>query len=599
MKPTKRPATDRPARRLGGRPLRVGFVVDWLSDAYQNALLDGAREVASERGVSLVALPGGVVSAEHAHGARRNHLFGLIDPAHYDGLVLLTGTLGNARVGDVRDLVCPGFRPEKICSVAIALPGSSAVLIDNASGVSEAVTHLVTKHSAKRIGFVRGPVANAEAETRFEAYKATLAAHGIPYREELVVQGDFRREAGTEAVRILLDERKLAVSEIDALVSADDSMALAILEELRRRKIKTPADIAVVGFDDVEEAKYSNPPLTSVRQPLREQGRRAMQALLSVLSHGVSPETLTLETSCSFRRSCGCLPEDEHHLTEGPQASRVMDLEASLIARRELVLAEMSRSARGAFSGPGRGWEVRLFNALQDEFRGQRGSFRSAFDLLLEQVLATEGDVSAGNALISALRKQLTLSAANNPEHLRRIESLLHEARSLTSNIVERAEAQNRISVQRQARRLTDASTEMLSASGAQALAHSMAEELPRLSIHAASVCAYTPNDRSRAQHIAGFGRFGVAYKTDDSAPFVASQLLPEALDSGQTQQFLVVLPLQRGDEPLGFAVLEMAQVEGYVYEVLGRVFATALHLALSFHSSRRSTYIDTGMTSG
>lgn len=581
MSPTKFPATDRPARRLGGRPLRVGFVVDWLSDAYQNALLGGAREVASERGVSLSAFPGGVVSADHAHGARRNHLYGLLDPAHYDGLVLLTGTLGNARVGDVRDLVCPGFLPEKVCSVAIDLPGSSAVLIDNASGVSEAVTHLIKKHNATKIGFVRGPVANAEAEIRFEAYKATLAAHAIGYREELVVQGDFRREAGTEAVRILLDERKLPVSEIDALVSADDSMALAILEELRKRKIKTPADVAVVGFDDVEEAKYSNPPLTSVRQPLREQGRRAMQALLAVLSNGADPETLTLETNCSFRRSCGCLPDDEQHPTDRPQGLRAMDLEASLIQRRDLVLAEMSRAARGAFSGPGRGWEVRLFNALQDEFRGQTGSFRSAFDLLLEQVLATEGDVSAGNAIISAIRKQLTLSAANNPEHLRRIESLLHDARSLTSNIVERAEAQNRISIQRQARLLTDASTEMLSASTVEELANSMAAELPRLGIPSASICAYSPADRSQAQLIAGFGRFGVAYKTDDSAFFPATRLLPEELDAGQKQEFLVILPLQKGDEPLGFAVLQMAQVEGYVYEVLGRVFGTALRLSL------------------
>lgn len=580
---TKLKASDRPARRLGGRPLRIGFVVDWLSDSYQNSLLDGVREIAEQRGVSLVALPGGVVGAQHSHGARRNHLFRLIDPSHYDGLLLLTGTLGNARVGDVRDVVCPHFAPEKVCSVAISLPGSSSVLIDNASGVSEAVTHLIKKHGATRIGFVRGPASNAEAEIRFDAYKATLAAHGIPIREELIVQGDFRREAGTEAVRILLDQRKLPVSEIDALVSADDSMALAIVEELRQRKLKIPADVAVVGFDDVEEAKYSNPPLTSVRQPLREQGRRAMQALLSVLSNDSAPETFTLETACSFRRSCGCLPEDEQHLSDRPQAAaRMMDLEASLIARRDLVLAEMSRAARGAFSGPGRGWEVRLFNALQDEFRGQLGSFRSAFDQLLEQVLATDGDVSAGNALISALRKQLTLSAANSPEHLRRIESLLHDARSLTSNIVERAEAQNRISIQRQARLLTDASTEMLSSLNVEELANSMAQELPRLGIQSATVCAYGPGDPTQALVIAGFGRFGVVHRTETSEYFPASMLLPEALDSGQKQQFLVVEPLQKGDEPLGFVVLEMAQLDGYVYEVLGRVLGTALRIALT-----------------
>lgn len=581
MTPTKLKASEQPSRRLGGRPLRVGFVVDWLSDSYQNSLLGGAKEIAEQRGVSLVALPGGVVGARHSHGTLRNHLYQLIDPGHYDGLLLLTGTLGNAQVGDVRKAVCAGFPQHKICSVAIALEGSSSVLIDNASGVSEAVTHLIKKHGAKNIGFVRGPATNDEAETRFEAYKATLEAHGIPVVEKLIVQGDFRCEAGTEAVRVLLDERRIPPGEIDALVSADDSMALAIVEELRKRKLKIPSDIAVVGFDDVQEAKYSNPPLTSVKQPLREQGRKAMHAVLKSISDDSARDSYILDTVCSFRRSCGCLPEDDEHIEDRPQFGTIMDLEASLIQRRELILAEMSRAARGAFSGPGRGWEVRLFNALHDEFRGELGSFRSAFDQLLEQVLATEGDVSAGNALISALRKQLTLCASNKPEHLRRIESLLHDARSLTSSIVERAEAQNRISIQRQARLLTDASTEMLAALSAQELAETMARELPRLGIGSASVCAYSNCDFSRAELIAGFGRFGVAHRAAEPEYFPSYQLLPQDLDSGQRQQFLVVEPLQQGDQPLGFAVLEMAAVDGYVYEVLGKVLGTALRIAL------------------
>lgn len=582
MTATKLKVSDRPARRLGGRPLRIGFVVDWLSDSYQNSLLTGAKEVAEQRGVSLVALPGGVVGAQHSHGTLRNHLYQLIDSNQYDGLLLLTGTLGNAQVGDVREAVCPAFPKHRICSVAIALPGSSSVLIDNASGVREAVTHLIKKHGARRIGFVRGPASNAEAETRFEAYKATLGEHQIPVLEKLIVQGDFRREAGTEAILTLLDERKIAPEEIDALVSADDSMALAMLEELRKRKLKVPSDIAVVGFDDVAEAKYSNPPLTSVRQPLREQGRKAMHAVLQSLSDDAAPETHTLDTACSFRRSCGCLPEDDEHLDDHHQAGKSMDLESSLIKRRELILAGMSRAARGAFSGPGRGWELRLFNALQDEFRGELGSFRSAFDQLLEQVLSTGGDVSAGNSLITGLRKQLTLCAANNPEHLRRIESLLHDARGLTSSIVERAEAQNRISIQKQARFLTDASCEMLSATSVSQLAETMAQELPRLGIRAASVCAYFPGDPSRAELIAGFGRLGIAYRAAAPEYFPSSQLIPEALDPGEKQQFLVVEPLQNGNEPLGFAVLEMADIDGYLYEVLGKILGTALNIAQS-----------------
>ncbi len=577
----KTTGSDRPGRRLGGRPVRIGFVVDWLSDSYQNSLLAGAREVAEERGVSLVALPGGVVGADHSHGAVRNHLYRLIDESQYDGLLLLTGTLGNHHGGDVREEVSPAFPRDRICSVAIELQGSSAVLIDNASGVREAIQHLIDEHKARRIGFVRGPASNAEAEARFEAYKETLEANGIPLPEDLIVQGDFRREAGIEAVRTLLDVRKVPIADIDALMSADDSMALAMVEELRRRKFKIPADIAIVGFDDVEEAKYSNPPLTSVRQPLREQGRRAMQAVLDVLSKKVPHQTHVLETTCSFRRSCGCIPDDLEHLSDRPKGKAMSDLEAGLIKRRDLVLAEMSRAARGAFAGVGRGWEVRLFNSLQDEFRGQAQSFRAAFDQLLEQVLANDGDVSAGNALISALRKQLSIAAANNPEHLRRIESLLHDARSLTSHIVERAEAQNRILIQRQARVLTDASAEMLAAFSAERLSASMAEQLPRLGIRSAVLSVYSPEEPARARLVAGFGPGGPPSHALRAETYLAHRLIPAELDSGQRQQHLVVEPLQNGAEPLGFAVFEMADVDGYVYEVLGKVLATAVRVAL------------------
>lgn len=563
-------------RRLGGPPPRIGFVVDWLEDTYQTAILGGAASVARERGASLVALPGGVLGAQHAHGECRNSLFRLISPQYYDALVVMTGTLGNAQGGDIRELICKEFPARKICSVAIDLPGSSSVLIDNAQGMRKAVEHLVLVHGYEKIGFIRGPVTNAEAEARYQAYRDVLEAHGRTIREELVLQGDFRKEAGTQAIVTLLDERKIPVRDIDALVAADDSMALAALVELGRRGISVPFEIAIVGFDDVEEARYSSPPLSSVKQPLHEQGRQAMKAALNSLSAESLPTGDVLETSCSWRRSCGCVPDDTGTLSERPASSMRLSLEASLIKRRELLLAEMTRAARGSFVGLGRGWEVKIFNALQDEFKGHAGTFRAAYDRLLEQALRSGSEVSSGNAIISALRKQLTVCAGEDLKQLRQVESLLHDARILTSDVVERSEAQKRIRAQNWSRDISEVSAKLLATFDLTKLNRALREQLPRLGI---SSCLLARYSIARPGHALLVGYFDKNRTQDErlGAEFVAAELAPAGLVPVDDAVQLIVEPLVHEQEAIGFVVFKHGEAEGYVYEVLCQVLGSAL----------------------
>jgi DNA-binding LacI/PurR family transcriptional regulator len=120
-------------------PQRIGFVVDWIDEFYQTTVLKGAAQVAESNGAELIVLPGGVIGAEHDHGASRNGLYRLIQADCYDGLVLMTGTLGNARGLDVSKDICPEFPKDRICHVAIDVLGSPSVLIDNKVGVRKAV----------------------------------------------------------------------------------------------------------------------------------------------------------------------------------------------------------------------------------------------------------------------------------------------------------------------------------------------------------------------------------------------------------------------------------------------------------------------------
>ncbi|HEX7671802.1 MAG TPA: diguanylate cyclase, partial [Polyangiaceae bacterium] len=335
---------DPPGRRSDRAGITLGFLVDWLEDDYQNVVLGGALEAAQERGVRLICFAGGALGTEGAAPGRsgllggaatqRNAIYDLAGPENVDGMMILSGTLGN-RVGG-RELArfCEGYRPLPLCSIAVALPGMPSVLVDNAAGMRAALVHLLLDHRMTRIAFVRGPAANEEAERRYGIYRDVLTEYGLSVDPRLVVCGDFSRSAGADAVRELCETRN---TTFDAIVAASDYMALGAIEALTARGLHVPEDVAVVGFDDVEEARCFVPPLTTVRQPLADQGRWAVDILLDSIEGRPTPDRTMLHTEFVPRRSCGCKASPEGEL---------ITLEDAVFAQARQRLAGR-RSVRG------------------------------------------------------------------------------------------------------------------------------------------------------------------------------------------------------------------------------------------------------------
>ena len=578
MTTSNHPHSSRPrSRRFGARPPRIGFIVDWLEDTYQAAVLSGAVEAARARGANLVALPGGILGGTGKNGACRNQIYELISPREYDGLVVMTGTLGNHLGEDVVSALCADFPRDRVCSVAIALRESSTVLIDNRRGMQSALEHLIRDHGHTKIAFIRGPSANMEAEERYWAYKDVLEAHGLPFNEDLVLKGDFHRHSGAEAVKCLLNERNIPLEEVDALVAADDVMLLGALDELKRLDVRVPEDLALLGFDDIEEAKYANPPLSSVRQPFEEQGREAVRAVLEAISGNPTTEPIVLQTTNHFRRSCGCIPDDDSVVTERPPGSRTLDLEASVVRQRALILAQLNRATRGEALGAGRGWETQLYAALHDEIKGEYGAFRRAFSALLRRIFDAGGDVGVGHAIVTGLRRELVIAAGSDINGLRQMESLLHDARVITSQAVERRQATRRIQTERWARVLGDVAAQLITNFDLEKLAEAISEQLPRLGISSCYVCRHSLLQHDQSELVMGFGRWGAITTAADAIVFNSLDLVPPALQPPEEHVVLVVEPLATLEESLGFVVFEYGNVEPYVFEVLRELLTAAL----------------------
>lgn len=137
-----------------------------------------------------------------------------------------------------------------------------------------ATGHLIDQ-GRRKVATITGPLDMAAAEDRLEGYEAALTERGVRLRKGLVANGDFSRESGRRAMAALLRRHP----DVDGVLAANDLMAVGALQALDAAGRLVPADVAVVGFDDMAEARSAEPPLTTMRQPLAAM-TRAMTGLL-------------------------------------------------------------------------------------------------------------------------------------------------------------------------------------------------------------------------------------------------------------------------------------------------------------------------------
>jgi DNA-binding LacI/PurR family transcriptional regulator len=538
-------------------------------------VLGGVAEAARQRGANLVCFTGGILFSPQRGGAQRNHIYELAGPENVDALMLMSGTLGNYVGPEELLRYCERFRPLPLCSIAVELPGIPSVLVDNESGMRDAIVHLIKDHGYRRIAFIQGPDVNPEAERRYGVYRDVLQERGISLDPKLVVPGDFMGEGGREGVRRLLESN--ANVPIDAIVAANDQMALGALEELTRRGVRVPEQIALVGFDDIEEARFADPPLTTVRQPLREQGRRAVELVMAQLEGQGTPGNVHLRTELVTRRSCQCFGESRlvRTHTAPPQGG----LEAILGDKRTAILRAMSVASRDAFREIPPGWEQRLLEAFVSELRdGRREHFIETFDDMLRQVGESGADVSACHDVLSALRRRVLEHVADQ-RHRALAEDLLQEARVLAAAVVERAQAQLRLRVERWARTLSETGAALMTTLDVAHLVETVAEQFPRLGITGCYLSLYlgdgVPAERSKL--VLAFNSDGLQKPRSGRETFASRELAPRELLPLDREYAFVVEPLFYKQDRLGYALFELGPSEGTVYETLRDQVSAAL----------------------
>ena len=417
------------ARRAGGGRATIAVLLDSPGHLPVHACWPGIADAARARDVNLAVFAGGVLGAAGSEGLHRNFVFDLCGArGRRRGRPAGRRARQRAGPGAVAEL-CARLAPMPLATLTLGPPDVPRLTLDQERGMRQAIVHLVAVHGCRRLAFVRGPSMNDEAERRYALYRAVLAEEGLEVDPALICDGTSRRRPARQRSRCLVDERRVT---FDALVAANDYMALGAMEALEARGIDVPADVAVIGFDDIEDARFSSPPLTTVRQPLYQQGEAALERVLAQLEGadvalntvardgaGRAPVVRLSDRSGRPGRAGPITP----HPTRGVEACWPSTATMSL--------------ARAGARGPRRrhraaaGWECQLLDAFEAELRGA-GAGLFAADARPPARRRRRRPATTWRAwqrLVSAMRRWLfpALAASSAAGRTRRI--VWHEAR--------------------------------------------------------------------------------------------------------------------------------------------------------------------------
>ncbi|MBL1291011.1 LacI family DNA-binding transcriptional regulator [Streptomyces sp. NPDC057699] len=179
------------------------------------------------------------------------------------------------------------------------------IVVANAAGERELARHLIEDHGLRRLAFVGGDPESPDAEARFRGFRDACRDAGLPVPDAPDLRtGMMTRAEGARAAETLLDR---GAERPEAMVFANDQMAVGALRALERRGVRVPEDIAVTGFDGIPLSRIVRPSLTTVRQPIRQLGEQAVELLVQRLADpSRDPVSLELPVALARRASCGC-----------------------------------------------------------------------------------------------------------------------------------------------------------------------------------------------------------------------------------------------------------------------------------------------------
>ncbi|MBE2201104.1 MAG: LacI family DNA-binding transcriptional regulator [Anaerolinea sp.] len=203
---------------------------------------------------------------------------------HVDGILWAVPEIGQNR--DWIQQILPKISVPIVFLNVQPRPTLTTAVIDNRHGGRLATRHLI-EQGRQHIGIITGPMNWWEARQRELGWREELMANGRSIDESYITHGDWTPSSGERSIRMLLDWHP----EMDAVFACNDQIALGAMKSARQMGRRIPEDLAIVGFDDIPEAPYFDPSLTTIHQDLSEMGREGVRQLIRIINNPEHPTT--------------------------------------------------------------------------------------------------------------------------------------------------------------------------------------------------------------------------------------------------------------------------------------------------------------------
>ncbi|MBN2440162.1 MAG: substrate-binding domain-containing protein [Spirochaetales bacterium] len=557
----------------------IGIIIDWIGTPYHVNIFSGIYDYAKNLDVNILSFVTGRLNSTDEWEKCRNIFFEFIDDHNIDGLIVFASSIGNltghAAVGELLE---NSFHMPMV-TLGEKYPGIPCVTIDNNTSYRKLLEHLLVVHKYKKIGYIGGPQGNSDSEERFSIYREMLGKYNIPYDDKYIFHGDFRIETGQEAVRVLIDEHKIAP---EVIVSANDTMALGVFQELRKRRIIIPDKIALVGYDDVEISQYIQ--LTTVHQPLYEEGMIAAEMLMKIFNGEEPKEIISLTPRLIVRESCGCiLPYNLMQPEFKNQRSSKSFTE--FLQNRNILIKQLENDIiteekdRGILTQ----WIKELLDVIAEEHYSNK---KNLFLIRLKKILywsLYEPDAIVVLKDIILKLKTIICSELQNTNFQGRWIERFEQAEGMIKEATHRAVTFTKILYDYKLESINDFGETLSGCVDLKKLMDILYQELPSLGINRCYISIYEDPDQPLT-----ISKLLLAFDEEKRFPidlngiqFSTLSLLPPGILPRYTKYHLIVQSLFLGYDHIGFVIFELGAEDLQTYEILRSKLSIALRRTL------------------
>ncbi len=299
---------------MGNNRKRIAIFGSGLTSRYKRSYCRAYSTAAEKLDIDLVVFNTyGMIGRGNAlTDDFESEILNYIDLSQFDGIVYDSEGYNVDGMADkvelkLKSAKCP------VVSISSKVDGFYSIDFDDAGGLRMMIDHFIKDHHFTKIGFMSGNLDHPDAVTRLEEFRSVMKEYGMPEDGVGMFEGDFWFNKGTEAAHYFLS----LAERPEAVVCANDYMAIALTNAFRKRGINVPKDIAVSGYDGSVEGKELLPHITSVTRERSEIAYKALKLLVDIADNGVPDKPdLRVTPKPIYTQSCGCEPLDYDHVLE-------------------------------------------------------------------------------------------------------------------------------------------------------------------------------------------------------------------------------------------------------------------------------------------